>query len=162
MPPRRRPARAVIAHVDTLGAQVKLLKPNGRLTIVPIGNWSARFAEGARATVFCESGFYRGTILPLKASGHTFNDEVDTLPVGWDYVELRIDALARNQEDLSRLGIDVGDIIAIGLRLICRARGAIAADTRRRRLVLERGAVANRFLDVEIFFDLLAGLMYGA
>ena len=40
------PARAVVAHLDTLGAMVKALKPNGRLEIVPIGHWSARFAEG--------------------------------------------------------------------------------------------------------------------
>ncbi|MCB1469841.1 MAG: osmoprotectant NAGGN system M42 family peptidase, partial [Rhizobiaceae bacterium] len=58
-------------------------------------------------------GGYRGTILPLKASGHTFNDEVDKLPVGWQYVEMRVDALARNKDDIKRLGIDVGDIIAI-------------------------------------------------
>ncbi|ODN72369.1 Glutamyl aminopeptidase [Methylobrevis pamukkalensis] len=44
----RRPGRAIIAHVDTLGAQVKAIKDNGRLELVPIGHWSARFAE-ARA-----------------------------------------------------------------------------------------------------------------
>ena len=103
-------ARAVVAHVDTLGAQVKFLKDNGRLALVPIGTWSARFAEGARATIFTEKGAYRGTILPLKASGHTFNDEVDQLPIGWDYVEMRVDALSRNAGDLSRLGFEVGDI----------------------------------------------------
>src|SRR3954453_6511604 len=40
------PDRAVVAHVDTLGAQVKGLKSNGRLEVVAIGTWSARFAEG--------------------------------------------------------------------------------------------------------------------
>ncbi|MCG8444146.1 MAG: osmoprotectant NAGGN system M42 family peptidase [Hyphomicrobiales bacterium] len=108
-----RPARAIITHLDTLGAQVKQLKDNGRLELVPIGHWSARFAEGARASVFSEHGTYRGTILPLKASGHTFNEEIDTLPIGWDHVELRVDAKARRGADLKRLGIDVGDIVAI-------------------------------------------------
>ncbi len=106
-------ARAIVSHLDTLGAQVKALKDNARLELVPIGNWSARFAEGARTTVFTERGAYRGTILPLKASGHTFNDEIDTLPVGWPHVELRVDAYARGRADLTRLGIDVGDIVAI-------------------------------------------------
>ena len=109
----RRPARAFVSHVDTLGAQVKYLKDNGRLELVPIGHWSARFAEGARTTIFTEQGTYRGTILPPKASGHTFNDEVDTAPIGWKHVELRVDALARNRGDLEHLGIDVGDIVAI-------------------------------------------------
>ncbi|MGC0055196.1 osmoprotectant NAGGN system M42 family peptidase [Brucella pituitosa] len=109
----RKPARGIVSHLDTLGAQVKYLKSNGRLELVSIGNWSARFAEGARVSIFSSKGTYRGSILPLKASGHTFNDEVDTLPVGWTYIELRVDALARNKEDLVELGIDVGDIVAI-------------------------------------------------
>ncbi|ABS15664.1 peptidase M42 family protein [Brucella anthropi ATCC 49188] len=108
-----RPARGIVSHVDTLGAQVKYLKENGRLELVSIGNWSARFAEGARVSIFSSKGIYRGSILPLKASGHTFNDEVDTQPVGWPYVELRVDALARNRDDLLQLGIDVGDIVAV-------------------------------------------------
>ncbi|WP_075221040.1 osmoprotectant NAGGN system M42 family peptidase [Acuticoccus yangtzensis] len=106
-------ARAMIAHLDTLGAQVKMLKPNGRLEVTPVGNWSARFAEGARTTIFTDKGAYRGTILPLKASGHTFNEEVDTQPVAWSNVELRVDAIVKDQYDLERLGFAVGDLIAI-------------------------------------------------
>ncbi|MBA70547.1 MAG: osmoprotectant NAGGN system M42 family peptidase [Rhizobiales bacterium] len=110
---RRNGARAVVSHVDTLGAQIKYLKDNGRCALVPVGTWSSRFAEGARTTVFTEKGSYRGTILPLKSSGHTFNDEIDTQPISWDNVELRIDALSRNAEDLERLGIEVGDMVSI-------------------------------------------------
>lgn len=107
------PARAVVAHLDTLGAQVKAVKGNGRLEVVPIGHWSSRFAEGARCTIFSEGGAWRGTILPLKASGHTFNEEVDAQPVSWRQVELRIDAVTHGRDDTLKLGIDVGDIIAI-------------------------------------------------
>lgn len=108
-----RPARAIVSHLDTLGAQVKRLKENGRLELVPIGTWSARFAEGARVTVFTERGYVRGTILPLKASGHIFNEEVDTLPIGWTHVELRLDAHVVNQADIARLGVEVGDTVAV-------------------------------------------------
>ncbi|MEF2552870.1 osmoprotectant NAGGN system M42 family peptidase [Aurantimonas sp. A2-1-M11] len=110
---RRASARAIVSHLDTLGAQVKQLKDNGRLELVPIGMWSARFAEGARATLFTEAGTYRGTILPLKASGHTYNMEIDTMPVGWDYVEMRVDALSRNRAELDKLKIEIGDTVAI-------------------------------------------------
>ena len=110
---QREGARAIITHLDTLGAQVKLVKESGRLELTPIGHWSARFAEGARATIYTEGGSYRGTILPLKASGHTFNEEIDTQPVGWAHVELRIDAMTRSKHDTLGLGIDVGDFIAI-------------------------------------------------
>jgi peptidase M42 family hydrolase len=108
-----RGARALVAHLDTLGAQVTRLKENGRCALTSIGHWSARFAEGARVTVFTERGAYRGSILPLKASGHTFGEEVDRAPVGWDHVELRIDAYSKGPQDLDRLGVDVGDIVAV-------------------------------------------------
>lgn len=111
---RRQPARALIAHVDTLGAQVKALKDNGRMELVPIGHWSSRFAEGARCTVFTvEQGGFRGSILPLKASGHTYNEEVDTQPVAWSQVELRPDVVAENRADLEALGFNIGDFVAI-------------------------------------------------
>ena len=106
-------ARAIVSHLDTLGAQVKAVKANGRLELAPIGTWSARFAEGARTTVFTERGTYRGTILPLKASGHTYGDNVDALPIGWTYLELRVDAYTNSSAETWRLGIDVGDIVAI-------------------------------------------------
>lgn len=109
----RRPARAIAAHLDTLGAQVKTVKDNGRLAIVPIGYWSARFAEGARCTIFTERGSYRGTILPLLASGHTFGDDVDDQPTGWPHVEVRVDARCATADEALKLGIDVGDIISI-------------------------------------------------
>ena len=110
---RRDGARSVVAHLDTLGAQVKLVKPNGRLDLVPIGNWSARFAEGARANIYSEERYFRGGILPLKASGHTYNDEIDTQPVGWTNLELRVDERTTSYEETRALGIDVGDIVAI-------------------------------------------------
>ena len=107
------PDRAVVSHLDTLGAMVKNLKPNGRLELVMIGHWSSRFAEGARVTLFTDDSAYRGTILPLKASGHTFNREIDSQPVSWDHVELRIDAQADNRADLEKLGVNIGDYVAI-------------------------------------------------
>ena len=48
--------RAILAHLDTLGAMVRQLKTNGRLAIAPIGTWPSRFAEGARVTVYTEKG----------------------------------------------------------------------------------------------------------
>lgn len=107
------PDRAVIAHLDTLGGMVKGRKENGRCRIVPIGHWSSRFAEGARVTIFSEQGNFRGTILPCKASGHTYNEEIDTQPNSWDNVEIRVDAKCANAKDLEELGIHVGDFVAV-------------------------------------------------
>ncbi|MEJ8566063.1 osmoprotectant NAGGN system M42 family peptidase [Elongatibacter sediminis] len=145
----RDPARAMIGHVDTLGAQVRRLKPNGRAALVPIGHWSSRFAEGARVTLLTRSGAYRGTILPLKASGHTFGKEVDTQETDWDHVELRIDVEANNGADLAEHGIAIGDYVAIDPRPDMRDNGYINA-----RHLDDKAGVASMFAAIKA---LLAG-----
>ncbi len=111
---RNSPDRAIVSHLDTLGAMVKGFWPNGRLEVVPIGTWSARFAEGARCCVHTDAGTtVRGTILPRKASGHTFNEEVDTQPIAWSNLELRLDEKVSTPEQAAALGIHVGDTISI-------------------------------------------------
>jgi len=108
------PDRAIVAHLDTLGAIVTQIKPNARLAVCPVGNWSSRFAEGARVTIFTDQeGAHRGTIVPLKASGHIFDDEIDKQPVAWDNVEVRVDERAATPDDLQQLGINIGDWIAV-------------------------------------------------
>lgn len=110
---RKTPDRAVVAHLDTLGAMVKQLKDNGRCEVVPVGSWSSRFAEGARVTIYSDDGTRRGTLLPVKASGHVYNEEIDLLPVAWSNLELRIDELVEKRADLERIGIHVGDYISV-------------------------------------------------
>lgn len=105
------PDRAIVTHVDTLGAMVKELKENGRLALVPVGTWSARFAEGGRVSIFTDDQIFRGQVLPLKASGHTFHHDVDTQPISWDNVELRVDEKVCSKQDLVDLGINVGDFV---------------------------------------------------
>ena len=113
LPGRREPCdRAILAHLDTLGAMVRKLKPNGRLGISPVGNWPSRFAEGARVTVFTENGSWRGTVLPLKASGHAYGDEVNTQPTDWDFLEVRLDMHVTGEKELSNATIQVGDFVA--------------------------------------------------
>ncbi|MFO7713466.1 osmoprotectant NAGGN system M42 family peptidase [Desulfosarcina sp.] len=104
--------RAIAAHLDTLGAMVRRVEPSGRLVISPVGNWSSRFAEGARVTVYSESGPVRGTVLPLKASGHAYGKAVDAQPVGWDHVEVRVDYDIRNLDRAKKTKIQVGDFVA--------------------------------------------------
>lgn len=106
--------RAVVAHADTIGAMVSQVSSNGRLRLTPVGSHSARFAEGARVTVFTDDieTTYTGTILPLMASGHRYGDEIDRQPVGWDHVEVRLDEPVRAPADVDGLGIHVGDHVA--------------------------------------------------
>jgi peptidase M42 family hydrolase len=107
--------RALVVHADTIGCMVSGLKGNGRLEVIPIGTFSARFAEGARVTIFVEEPVrsYTGTVLPLKASGHAYGDEIDTQGVGWDHVEVRVDQRCSSADDLVALGIQVGDFVTL-------------------------------------------------
>ncbi|AKH19104.1 osmoprotectant NAGGN system M42 family peptidase [Sedimenticola thiotaurini] len=108
------PDRAIAAHLDTLGAMVKNLKSNGRLEVVSVGTWPARSAEGARVTLYIDKGIqYRGTLLPLKASGHVFGKQVDTQEASWQNLELRLDEVVHSHSDLEQLGIHPGDMISI-------------------------------------------------
>lgn len=107
--------RALVVHADTIGCMVSGLKDNGRLRVAPIGTFSARFAAGARVAIFSEDPdrVYSGTILPNKASGHAFNEEIDTQPTNWDNVEVRVDERAKSRADLEALGIQIGDGVAL-------------------------------------------------
>jgi putative aminopeptidase FrvX len=49
----------------------------------------------------------------LKVWPDAFNEGVDTLPVGWDHVELRVDAITQSRAETMALGIDVGDFVGV-------------------------------------------------
>lgn len=121
------PACAIVSHLDTLGAMVREIKPNGRLALMPIGTWSSRWAEGGRITLFTEKGRHRGSVLPLLASGHVYNDAVDTQPVNWDQLEVRIDEFIESAADVDALGIRVGDFVAFDTAPELTANGFIVS-----------------------------------
>ncbi|MFZ1177510.1 MAG: osmoprotectant NAGGN system M42 family peptidase [Mycobacterium sp.] len=106
--------RALVVHADTIGCMVRGLKENGRLELIPVGTFSARFAAGARVRIFSDDPeeFITGTILPLKASGHAFGHDIDTQPTDWEHVEVRVDRKVSSREDLVRLGLKIGDFVA--------------------------------------------------
>ncbi len=119
--------RAVVVHADTIGAMVKRCKENGRLELVPVGSHSARFAEGARVTIFVDDldQTYTGTVLPLRASGHRYGDGIDTQGVGWDHVEVRIDEPVVDDAGLAALGINVGDFVAFDVHPVITPSGYV-------------------------------------
>ena len=127
--PTEGPARALVAHADTIGMIVREVKPNGRLRVAQIGTHSARFAEGARVTIFTDEPdtTYTGTVLPLKASGHRWGDEVDTQRVGWEQVEVRIDERVASAEDVRALGIEVGDHVAFHAQPVITPSGFVVS-----------------------------------
>ncbi|QBI21940.1 osmoprotectant NAGGN system M42 family peptidase [Egibacter rhizosphaerae] len=122
-----RPDRAVVVHSDTIGCIVKRIRENGRLQVTPVGTFSARFAEGARVRVFTDDPdtTYTGTVLPLKASGHTFGDEVDVQRVAWEQVEVRIDEFVESPDETEALGIRAGDFVSLDANPVITPAGFV-------------------------------------
>lgn len=122
-----RVARAVVNHLDTIGAVVSSFKANGRLGLSPVGTWSSRFAEGGRVNLFTSQRTFRGQVLPLLASGHAFNEQIDTLPVAWDQVELRLNERCEDEAALRRLGVRLGDFVAFDAEPEISSTGYVSA-----------------------------------
>lgn len=103
--------RAITAHVDTLGAMVKDVKPNGRLKFTMLGGspWTAVEYEGVTVRTASDARI-RGTIVPVNGSTHV-NKEIATMLRGENTLEIRLDARTRNGAETVALGIAPGDFI---------------------------------------------------
>ncbi|NMB91188.1 MAG: M42 family metallopeptidase [Chloroflexi bacterium] len=110
--------RAMTAHVDTLGAMVKAIKPNGRLKLTQLGGYAWNSIEGEGCTVFTAGGHkIRGSILLDKASVHIYGKKVSETPRDEEVIEVRIDERTVSQEQTRALGIEVGDFVSFDPRV---------------------------------------------
>jgi putative aminopeptidase FrvX len=110
--------RALTAHVDTLGAMVKEIKPNGRIKMTRIGGFAWNTVEGDGCTVFTNSGkMVRGSILLTDASSHVFGTKVNEERRDEETLEVRLDAHTGEAAETRELGIQVGDFIAFDPRM---------------------------------------------
>jgi putative aminopeptidase FrvX len=111
------PRRALAAHVDTLGCLVKEIKGNGRLKLFPVGGMRPEVVVGEVCRVYAAGGaVIPGTCLTTKASAHVHGRASSEEPRTWDTVEVRLDADAPDAEAVRRLGVRVGDVVAIDAR----------------------------------------------
>lgn len=112
--------RALSAHVDTLGAMVKEIKPNGRLKLFQVGGYPWNAIEGEGCSVHTLDGrVIRGSILISKASAHVYGKDVSESKRDEDTMEVRLDERVKNAEETAALGIRVGDFIAFDPRVEC-------------------------------------------
>ena len=112
--------RAVTAHVDTLGAMVKEIKGNGRLTLSQIGGYAWNAIEGEGVTIRTEDGqTVRGSVQLVKASSHVHSAAVSEMKREAGTLEVRLDARAVNAEETRALGIGVGDFVYLDPRVEC-------------------------------------------
>jgi putative aminopeptidase FrvX len=105
--------RAVTAHVDTLGAIVKEIKPSGRLVFDRIGGYPYYAVNGEYCWVKADDGrTYTGTAVLVKSSSHVYREQVDSKEWKAEEMEIRLDAPLTGAAETRALGIEVGDLIA--------------------------------------------------
>ena len=104
--------RFLTAHVDTLGAMVKEIKPSGRLKLSMIGGFRWNACEGEYCKIHTADGtVYTGTILLTQTSVHVYQ-KMGEIKRDDEHMEVRIDAVTKSQADTKALGIEVGDFVS--------------------------------------------------
>jgi putative aminopeptidase FrvX len=131
------------AHVDTLGAMVRSIKPDGKIRFTPIGGYAMQTVEGEYCLVHTRDGRkYEGTVLSTKPSVHVYPDARE-----WKReeanMEIRMDENVSAKEETEKLGIAVGDFISW--------------DPRTR--VMDNGWIKSRHLDDKASVAALFGLL---
>jgi len=112
------PWRALTAHVDTLGAMVKEIKPDGRLKLSKLGGFAWNTVEGEGVNVFTQNGkTVRGTILINKASTHVHGQDVSKSERNDETMVVRLDERTTSADETTKLGISVGDFVAFDPRV---------------------------------------------
>ena len=107
------PVLGLAAHTDTLGAIVSKIKSDGTLSFSLLGSPLLNTFEGSYVRIHTLSGhMYHGTILLNNPSTHA-NRIAATSERSTDSMHVRIDEHVKNGDDVRRLGIRVGDIIAV-------------------------------------------------
>jgi len=110
--------RALTAHVDTLGAMVKEIKPNGRLKITRLGGLLLNAVETEGCWVFASNGQkLRGSLLIDAASVHVYGEKASETKRSEDHMEIRLDARTSSEKETRELGINIGDFVAFDPRV---------------------------------------------
>ncbi|MEN8242028.1 MAG: M42 family metallopeptidase, partial [Chloroflexota bacterium] len=110
--------RGLTAHVDTLGAMVKEIKPNGRLKLTQVGGFAWNSVEGEGCTVYTnDEKEIRGALLLVMSSIHVHGKKVNETKRDANVMEVRLDAKTSSADETRALGIEVGDFVVFDPRV---------------------------------------------
>jgi putative aminopeptidase FrvX len=113
------------AHIDTLGAMVRSINPNGTIRFTSIGGFMMQSIEGEYCKIFTrDNKVYEGTILSNMPSVHVYAEARDHKRIE-ENMEIRIDENVNSLEDINKLGIEVGNFIAFDPRVRISDNGYI-------------------------------------
>lgn len=140
--------RALTAHVDTLGAMVKEIKPNGRLAISKIGGLQLPAVETEGCWVFTSrGGKLRGSLLVDTASGHVHGAKAAETPRTEEHMEVRLDARTTSAKETRSLDVAPGDFIAFDPRV------EVTNDFIRSRFLDDKACVATIVAAIKALSD---------
>lgn len=115
----------VAAHVDTLGAMVRSIKPNGRLRYTQIGGYPDNNLENETCVVHTRDGrTYTGTFYLTTPASHVYKD-IPTVTRGDTTLEVVLDENVSSKDEVRALGIEVGDFISLDPRAVHTSSGYI-------------------------------------
>ncbi|HFI0147741.1 TPA: M42 family metallopeptidase [Streptococcus suis] len=136
--------RMLTAHLDTLGAMVRAVKPDGRLKMDLVGGFGYPSIEGENCLIHCSKNgkTFTGTILMHQTSVHVYRD-ASTAERNQTNMEIRLDEKVTNADQTRALGIEVGDFISFDPRTI----------------VTETGFIKSRHLDDKVSAAILLHLL---
>ena len=163
------PTLLLAGHVDTLGAMVSRINPDGHLSITKIGGPILPSFEGEYASICTTAGkSFRGTLLLLNPAAHV-NKEAESTVRSIEKMFVRLDAEVDSRADTEALGIQVGDYVCFDPRFECTDTGYIksrflddkAGSAVMLDVLLALGAEELRRLPVAFFFSVYEEVGHG-
>lgn len=113
------------AHVDTLGAMVRAIKPNGRLRFTKIGGYPENNIENENVLIHTRDGKqYSGTVYLCNPAAHV-NKDAGSIKRDDSTMEVVLDEIVKSQKDTQKLSISAGDFISLDARTILTPSGFI-------------------------------------
>jgi putative aminopeptidase FrvX len=140
--------RGLTAHVDTLGAMVKRIKPSGRLQLTALGGlmWPSVESEGVH--IATRSGRQvRGSLVLENGAAHA-NREAVKKERTENTLEVRLDERTSSAEETRLLGIEVGDFVYFDPRVETSEAGFI-----RSRFLDDKACVACALAAIQALKD---------
>ena len=135
--------RGLSAHVDTLGLMVRSINADGTLALTKLGGPLTPTLDGEYCEIITRDGqLYTGTILSKSPSIHVFKDAA-TKDRDIDSLMVKIDERVESKEDVQKLGIQNGDIIAYDSKV----------------MITESGFIKSRFLDDKASVSVLVSIL---
>ncbi|MCI5773358.1 MAG: M42 family metallopeptidase [Erysipelotrichaceae bacterium] len=133
----------ICAHVDTLGLMVRSIKSDGKLALTTLGSPLLNTLNSEYCRIYTRDGnCYTGTILSTSCASHVFPD-AQSKELNIDNLEVRLDLEVKNKDDVSKYGIQSGDIVCIDPKF----------------QITEHDFIKSRFLDDKLSAAILLTLL---